>query len=446
MKRKVLTVTTAAFVGLSGLLLGSGNTAYANEGIDKKINDLNQKSSKVNEHIGQNKKEIEHLQSEQKKAEAEMQRLDTEIGTTNEKIRSREGEISKTKKEIEKLKKEIEIVKERIAKRNELLKERALALQESGGSVDYIQVLLGAQSFGDFISRVNAVTTIVEADRELLEQHEADKKEKETKETAVKEKLQSLEEALKDLESLRSQLEKQVDEKNELMKKLESEEQHAHAEVIGLEEEAAILADQKKIAQAEKAAWETKQRELAEQKKREAEAAKAEKAAKTVKAAEKANTSASSSSSNQAPSTEERSTPTVTGGSFMRPANGPVTSRYGYRPTFGRTHYGIDIGKRGANVPIVAAADGIVMRAYYSSSFGNVVYVRHNINGQTFVTIYAHLESFKVSSGQTVTKGQQLGYMGNTGRSTGAHLHFELHKGDWRGSSSAVNPESYINF
>ncbi|MGG0464209.1 M23 family metallopeptidase [Priestia aryabhattai] len=97
-------------------------------------------------------------------------------------------------------------------------------------------------------------------------------------------------------------------------------------------------------------------------------------------------------------------------------------------------------------MPVVAAASGKVIRAYHSSSFGNVVFIRHNVEGQTWVTVYAHLESYSVSSGQSINKGQQLGYIGNTGRSFGAHLHFELHKGDWKGKSSAVNPESYIKF
>ncbi|WP_282022665.1 murein hydrolase activator EnvC family protein [Priestia flexa] len=431
MKRKVLTVTAAAFVGLSGVWLSSGNIAYANGDIDKKISDLNEKSSNVNKNINEGKEEIKSLQEQQKKTEAEMKRLDEKIGETNEKIRNRESEISETKKEIEKLKKDIEEVKERIEKRNELLKDRAVALQESGGSVDYMQVLLGSQSFGDFISRVSAVSTIVEADRELLIQHEQDKKELQTKETAVQTKLESLEKALKDLETLSADLEKQVDEKDKLIATLQSQEQSVNDEIVGLEEEAALLADQKKAAEGEKAAWEQEQREKA-------------KAAAEAKA--RAEAEAKASQSQPAAKSAPSAAPAVTSGSFMRPANGPVTSRYGYREKFGRMHYGIDIGKRGSSVPIVSVADGTVIRAYYSSSFGNVVFVRHNVNGQTWVSVYAHLESYNVSSGQSIGKGQQLGYMGNTGRSFGAHLHFELHKGDWQGSSSAVNPENYINF
>ncbi|MED4360541.1 M23 family metallopeptidase, partial [Geobacillus stearothermophilus] len=66
-------------------------------------------------------------------------------------------------------------------------------------------------------------------------------------------------------------------------------------------------------------------------------------------------------------------------------------------------------------------------RSYYSSSYGNVIFVSHVINGQTYTTVYAHLEARLVGEGQHVRKGQVIGYMGNTGNSTGPHLHFELH-------------------
>jgi murein DD-endopeptidase MepM/ murein hydrolase activator NlpD len=70
----------------------------------------------------------------------------------------------------------------------------------------------------------------------------------------------------------------------------------------------------------------------------------------------------------------------------------------------------------------------------------------HQINGQTFTTLYAHMRSTpKVSSGQTVSEGQLLGYMGSTGDSTGKHLHFEIHEGSWNPSrSNSVNPRKYL--
>ncbi|WP_143118238.1 M23 family metallopeptidase, partial [Shouchella clausii] len=65
--------------------------------------------------------------------------------------------------------------------------------------------------------------------------------------------------------------------------------------------------------------------------------------------------------------------------------------------------------------PIVASASGTVIRSHYSSSYGNVVYISHNINGQVYTTLYAHMESRLVSAGQSVSKGQQIGTLGTTG-------------------------------
>ncbi|WP_369899474.1 SH3 domain-containing protein [Bacillus manliponensis] len=127
---------------------------------------------------------------------------------------------------------------------------------------------------------------------------------------------------------------------------------------------------------------------------------------------------------------------------FIKPAAGIYTSGFGKRG--GQMHHGLDIAASGT-VPVVAAADGVVTRSYYSSSYGNAVFMSHNLNGETYTTVYAHLDSRSVSVGQTVTQGQQLGFMGNTGQSNGQHLHFEVHKGDWNAQkSNAVDPKLYI--
>lgn len=128
---------------------------------------------------------------------------------------------------------------------------------------------------------------------------------------------------------------------------------------------------------------------------------------------------------------------------FIRPAEGTLTSGFGIRS--GTMHYGIDIAKTGSSVPIFAGRDGKVIRSDYSSSYGNVVYIEHNISGQKWTTVYAHMSSRAVSLGQSVATGQRIGYMGDTGDSDGQHLHFETHKGSWEFSKvNAVDPMIYI--
>nr|WP_249292567.1 M23 family metallopeptidase [Metabacillus flavus] len=107
-----------------------------------------------------------------------------------------------------------------------------------------------------------------------------------------------------------------------------------------------------------------------------------------------------------------------------------------------KLHGGVDIAN--GNVPVHAAASGTVIRSSYSSSWGNVVFISHVINGKNYTTIYAHLDSSSVHSGQSVSQGQQIGIMGTTGGSTGTHLHFEVHPGGYTGKGSADNPRKYL--
>lgn len=121
-------------------------------------------------------------------------------------------------------------------------------------------------------------------------------------------------------------------------------------------------------------------------------------------------------------------------GSFMMPYGGNITSRYGQRGA--RTHKGIDIvGPVGSK--IYAADDGVVTYAdYEDGGYGNIVKINHNNGYETF---YAHCHTILVKSGEIVKKGDVIATVGNTGRSTGAHLHFEI-----RENGSALNPMQYI--
>ena len=95
--------------------------------------------------------------------------------------------------------------------------------------------------------------------------------------------------------------------------------------------------------------------------------------------------------------------------------------------------------------PIVAAASGYVTYAGYMNGYGNVVIMTHSINGRSYATVYGHMSAIGASVGQSVAQGQQVGAVGSTGRSTGPHLHFEIHIGSWNGArSNAVNPAPYI--
>lgn len=121
------------------------------------------------------------------------------------------------------------------------------------------------------------------------------------------------------------------------------------------------------------------------------------------------------------------------------PTQGRVTSRYGYRiaPFSGarQMHPGIDIAAP-VGTPVVVTGDGRVVFTGWRSDLGNVVMIDH---GYGFETLYGHVAKIAVAVGDRVRKGQVIAYVGSTGRSTGPHLHYEVHV---RGSH--VNPAPYL--
>jgi murein DD-endopeptidase MepM/ murein hydrolase activator NlpD len=129
----------------------------------------------------------------------------------------------------------------------------------------------------------------------------------------------------------------------------------------------------------------------------------------------------------------ERPAPSASG--LMMPANGPVTSYFGYRyhPIlhFTRFHAGIDIGA-GWGSPIVAAADGQVVGAGWAGGYGREVQIAH---GGGIVSLYGHMSDIVAQPGSFVHAGQLIGYVGSSGLSTGPHLHFEVRQG-----GTPVNP------
>jgi len=120
-------------------------------------------------------------------------------------------------------------------------------------------------------------------------------------------------------------------------------------------------------------------------------------------------------------------------GQFAWPvSSAKMTSSYGER--WGRTHKGVDLVS--SNRSILAADDGVVSFVGTKSGYGNCIIIDHK-NG--YETLYGHLSKISVKKGQVVEKGDKIGVMGSTGRSTGTHLHFEIHK-----NGSIQNPLKYL--
>ncbi len=130
-------------------------------------------------------------------------------------------------------------------------------------------------------------------------------------------------------------------------------------------------------------------------------------------------------------------TPSALG--FQWPVDAPATSEYGYRnhPVFGKRkfHNGIDLGSPGGT-PIATSNDGVVIFAGVRGGYGNTVLVDH---GGGITTLYGHMSELGSTEGQTVARGDIIGFVGQTGTATGNHLHFEV-----RVDGGPVNPRNYL--
>ncbi len=123
---------------------------------------------------------------------------------------------------------------------------------------------------------------------------------------------------------------------------------------------------------------------------------------------------------------------------FNRPCKGRVTSHFGWRPRFGRWHYGTDIGVRTGDKIHSAWAGQVRICGWDPKGYGNYIVIRHD-NG--FETVYGHLSKINVQENQGVKAGEVIGLGGSTGHSTGPHLHFEI-----RYLGITINPELIVDF
>lgn len=389
------------------------------------------KKNQLNSSISNKSNAITANQEKQQQILDQIQALNAEIDKTNSNIKKVQADIRATNEEIKKLEASIEELLHKIEERDLLLQERARAIQ-AGGSVSYLDVLLGSNSFVDFIDRFSAVNALLEADRQIIQDQKDDKQKLEEQKQSVEEKRKNLEGKKAELERLKASLDSQKTEKNKLVDQLEKEQEKLKSEKVLLEKEYSEALEVSQELQDQIIAEQNRLAEIARQ-----QEAKRKAAAAAAAAAAANNGDGSSGGTVHAPQSN---------GTWIKPTNGRLTSPYGWRnlgagPEF---HYGVDLANA-TGTPIWAAADGVVSYAAPLSSYGNVVIVTHSIDGQIYTTVYAHLSAFNVSVGQEVTQGQQIAAMGSTGRSTGPHLHFEVHIGPWKGQAvGSVNPLKYI--
>ncbi|WP_426272283.1 murein hydrolase activator EnvC family protein [Exiguobacterium sp. R-17] len=398
---------------------------------------------------------------ERKEARAQLNEVNSRLDDLALKIADQQAAVAASKEQLRLTEAAISETLKELHQQEELLGSRLRAVQQKG-DVKYIEVLLDAKDFGDLISRFSTVSEIIKQDDHVLQAYKGNVKQLSEQRSEQALLLESMKREQRKLLVLQTRIIAESELKRKLVVQLNTKVKELQQEQFSKAEEAEILADQRRLIQNELIALQEAERKAKEEAKRKAaEAARVAEAKRQAEAAEAARAAEAKKKKSDAPSAEptipEVESPTatpeqpadaVTSRPFHLPVQGYVSSPFGPRnnPLTGKPeiHKGIDL-VNAKGTPIHAAAGGIVLRAGSATGYGNVVMVTHLIDGQVYTTVYAHLDSISVSAGQTVMPGKTVGTLGTTGWSTGPHLHFELHKGEWAvGQPNAVDPAPYI--
>ena len=385
--KKFLAVTLA----FSMLFVQVANAKTLSE-LKNEQNELKAKQQETQNALNENKQkqqtisaEIESLDKTVAEAQAALDEIETQLNDVTARLAESEVQL-----------------KEATDKKDAQLEsfEGRIKFLHENGSIGYLQIILSAESFTDFLTRIQYVNDIMNYDNNLL-----------------------------------SELQKT---ENEIEQKTaEIAEDKAQVEVLVAEQKAKTEEYNTKLAE-KQATYNQYKLDAAAY---EQELASWEKASEEVESLIAQATAAASRSSSVTSSGSSSGNVTYTGGKFAWPVPGRsyISSGYGYRArpigSGSEFHTGYDIpASYGAN--IVAAEAGTVIYASYMNGYGYTVMIDH---GGGLVTLYGHNSKLTVSKGDTVSRGQTIAKAGSTGNSTGPHCHFEVRK-----NGSHTSPQPYL--
>lgn len=362
--------------------------------LEKALEKAKQTISELKESKGDVQAKVNDLNTQLMNISSRITALENQLAQKNQELTEKKDQIEDTKDQLEDAKKQEEQQYEDMKVRIQFMYENA---QES-----YFEALFAAESFSDFLNSAEYIIQIQEYDRKKLNEYQETVAYIDGVEKQLEEDYATLEEMKKEVEQEKASVEQEKASVAALMKQRETELAGIEGNIDSAQSDADYYA----------AEIQAQEEIIAEIKRIEAEKAAAGK----------------------------QNNP-YTGGVFTWPcpSSTRVTSDYGTRvsPMGGASsnHKGIDIGASGG-AAIVAAADGTVTTAAYSSAAGNYVMIDH---GGGLYTVYMHASALLVSPGQTVTAGQTIAQVGSTGISTGNHLHFGVSL-----NGSYVSPWSYL--
>lgn len=376
---------------------------------ESNLSEAQQEKKTLENDLQKAKELIDSLKGSKEDIQSEVEKLDKQLNEISGKVKELESRLSKKRQEIANTESALNKAKEQEKKQYRNMKKRIQFMYENG-QTSYVEMLLSADSFTDFLNAVEYITQISQYDRKMLKEYQ-------NMQVTIADTQKTLETDYASLQSLQAK----VQEEKQAVAALES------AKKGELNDVADDLTDAQSVAKAYEAEIQAQNEVIAQIQAAQKRAAEQQAAQQQAQAAEENQGATDAAGENQ--NTAQNTTPSGNGqstGSMMRPcpSSKRVTSDYGPRtsPTNGASsnHKGLDIGAAyGAD--IVAADGGTVLVATYSSSGGNYVIIDH---GGGLCTVYMHASSLTVSAGQTVSKGQVIAKVGSTGISTGNHLHF----------------------
>ncbi|WP_251033647.1 C40 family peptidase [Bacillus sp. ISL-75] len=222
MKKKLFALSTTIVMGLGSVFSLPVVNAKAD---NPTIKSIEEQRSGLQTDITKANQEISQVQDELTKLSEQIKRVDEAIKDNNKMIVQTEEKVKASQSKVKVLQQEVMDIQERINKRNEIIKKRALSLQASGGKVSYIDVILGASNFSDFVGRLGAVSTLVEADQDLVTKHIEDQKEVQMKQSSVVKKLNDLQNMKTELVGMQAQINEQKVQNDALKQELKLKEQ-----------------------------------------------------------------------------------------------------------------------------------------------------------------------------------------------------------------------------
>lgn len=355
--------------------------------------------------VNTNAKTLSQLEDEVNKFTAELDSKNSQIAQNDAEVREIEKKIADYERQISEIKSETAILEQEIEESNIEIENKSEEsktlfqyLQVSEGENAYMEYIFGATDVTDMVYRMAIVEQLTEYNEQVMNE---------------------LENLIEENKQRKIELASKNEELNKLTDELEAEQAKINAETATIKEAMPSVQQQLKEAKANVAYY------------------------KKLGCGENEDINSCQMRVNG------NSVPSASG--FYR----PMVSGYVTQNWMNAGHLGIDLSNTNKTIEIYPIASGVIFAKYYDNAGALVLKIRHNVNGRYIYSTYAHLSAWYVNVGDVVTPNTLIGRMGNTGNSTGAHLHLELTTCDWHAGGgctwatyqkSTINPRQYVGF